>query len=396
MSDSDSDGDLLLSGAPTFTRTTRQERAAEKSRETTLAFVDDFLQDERKRQALNDNIVKIKQEHQECDEERLTQAENISKKSTAPKRKLKLDSAICAEGLAELALRDQLTTALDTAKTTNLGTRTVLGRGNDEDRWSTVDFCLEELSDIMKRLQAQKGSDRKAFRGAIVSLLQKSIKEGTLEQLLVRRRLAKLCQKHNAMYLPRDLTEWLFCLASNPIDEASDELSTGAFQTLLTIFSRAKGTPAKPLLTLDDMILDMKVWFALRLDGAHSSAIEEKENSCQDVSAVTSVCVAGLENFLLLWERAFLNDIVTWSTAEAAKQCVVALARAALDPCFCKCQGYVAVLVDSCITCLLLSNTSISTDCGRRCSAESMRSCPLLPAKLCRIRITFQIGSHSQ
>jgi hypothetical protein len=49
---------------------------------------------------------------------------------------------------------------------------------------------------------------------------------------------------------------------------------------------------------MNDMIRDMKAWFALRLDG-----LEGKENEDRtDVSSVSGVDVTGLEHFPLLWE----------------------------------------------------------------------------------------------
>jgi len=349
MSDSDSDDDLLLSG-PVFRKTARQERAADMTREKGLAYLDSSLQEEKKREALNDNIAKIKQENWDCnDEERLTQAETIAKESQKNKRKATyndVDGNINIGGLAALALRDQLTTAVDTAQASTLGTRAVLGRGNDKDVWSTVEFCLEELDGILKRLQSQKGKkDDKAFRAALVSLLKTANQNGTLEEALFYRKLAKLCKQHNRMHLPKELTEWLLCLAFNPIDEQSDSLSVGAFQTLLTIFTRARGVPGKPLLTMNDMIRDMETCFALQVnEAAHPSPLDEKENQESTVDIATSispVSVSGLQHFLLLWERAFLNNIVALdeSPEEAATQCMVALSRAALDPCFYKCEG---------------------------------------------------------
>ena len=101
---------------------------------------------------------------------------------------------------------------------------------------------------------------------------------------------------------------------------------------------------------MNDMIRDMKAWFALRLDG-----LEGKENEDRtDVSSVSGVDVTGLEHFLLLWEQALLNDII-WlgelsakEAVETATRSMIALALAGLDPCFHRCERYEIVCLSSC------------------------------------------------
>ena len=79
MFDSDSDDDDLF-GPPIHTfGNTRREKAGEKSREKGLAFLDESLEHEERRREYKENIVKIKQEQSECDEECLTQAESLAK-----------------------------------------------------------------------------------------------------------------------------------------------------------------------------------------------------------------------------------------------------------------------------------------------------------------------------
>ena len=339
MSESDdSDDDLLLSG-PVFRKTVRQERAQDKSRKTGLAFLDSCLEDEKKRGALNESIAKIKYEH--IDDERVTQALTQANES---KQKRKENPN---EGLVALALRDELITAVDTAQASILGTRRVLGKAHDKDVWSTVEFAMEDLHDIVKGLQSEKGGNKKekAFQNDVVSLLKSAIQDKpSLERILMYRQLVKLCRKHNRMHLPTELTEWLFCMASSPIDEANAALSTGAFRTLVSIFSQTHRPSEKPLLTMKDMVRDMQAWFALNMDAAaYSSVVDEKETSVDMDTLLSVVNVKGLEQFLLLWEQVFANDIVAVdeSSKETATLCITALARASLDPCFYKCDGYV-------------------------------------------------------
>lgn len=342
MSDSDSDDDLLLSG-PVFRKNARQERAADKKREKGLAYLETSLQEEQKRKALNDNITKIKQENWECNEEALmTQAEETIANESNNKRKATEHSNHETNnnnsGLAALALRDQLATAVDTAQASSLGTRRVLSRASTENQWSTLAFAKEDLADIVKRLQAKKGKN--AFRNALVSLLKH---HDHLEQVLLQRKLAVLCEKHQMTHLPNELTEWLLCLACNPIDGEGSGTSEGAFQTLVTIWTRTHGSPKNPLLTMQDFVRDFEAWFSLSLDSAESNS------SSAALVSTSTVSVNGLEHFLLLWERAFLNDIVALDESSPEKvstQCMVALASVSLDPSFYQYPGYACMRRD--------------------------------------------------
>lgn len=342
-SDSDDDDDLL--GGPTF-KTARQERAADKRRERGLAYLDSSIREEKKREALQESITKIKMETnlESNQDERLTQAETIAAESKQEKKRKNINNLEDHHhhandngkgGLASLALKDQLATAVDTAQTCTLGTRKVLGRGNAENQWSTVEFCLEALEDILKKVQADKNKDDKPFRNDVIALLKN---KDTLEQVLMHRKLAQVCQKYEMVQLPYEIMEWLLCMACSPIDGDSSRLSVGAFQTLDTIWART--TTKQPLLTLKDILHDLKDWFDLKLNEA-SSAAEE-----MSTSIVSDVSVLGLEHFLRLWERVLSNNIVVLDKEpkETATQCIVALARASLDPCFYKCHGYVHYL----------------------------------------------------
>jgi hypothetical protein len=177
MSDSDSDDDLLLNTAVFSRKQVREERAADQKRASGLAYLQDTLDDERARQTLQHSISQIKQEFHE---ERLTQAEEIA--ASASKRKVhSSDETSSRGGLATLALRDQLATALDTAQSSNVGTRHVLGRGKEENKWSTVEFAVEKLNEIWGSLSVnqkpqQQQQQNDAFVMDIVTLLQTSIK----------------------------------------------------------------------------------------------------------------------------------------------------------------------------------------------------------------------------
>jgi hypothetical protein len=350
MSDSDSDDDLLLNTAVFSRKQVREERAADQKRASGLAYLQDTLDDERARQTLQHSISQIKQEFHE---ERLTQAEEIAASAATNRKVHSSDETTSRGGLATLALRDQLATALDTAQSSNVGTRHVLGRGKEENKWSTVEFAVEKLNEILGSLSVnqkpQQQQQNDAFVMDIVTLLQTSIKTKNLQQVLMQRKLAKLTQKHARMFLPRPLTEWLYCLACNPIEQAQSDLCAGAFQTLFTILFRAQGgvsTKNLPLWTLDDIFRDLQAWFDLQIhDEAQDTGKENQERLPSLPSAL------GLEHFFLLWEQLLLNNIVVLddhsSAPTAATQCVVALACAALDPCFYKGQGYVSYLFDT-------------------------------------------------
>lgn len=352
MDDSDSDDDDLF-GAPTFGNT-RREKAGEKSREKGLAFLDESLEHEKKRRVYNENIVKIKQEQSECDEERLTQAESLAKESfslSSKKRKATHDAINGVdEGLSGLAGGcDKLATALDTSQSKMLGSRATLGRGDVKNQWSSTQDAVDELSVVLTRFESNKSFGNKRFKKDAVSIIRYAMQSDNLVPLLSYGKLVGLCRKHGVTQLPRELSEWLYCLACKPVHGDDDELSAAAFQTQLSLWTSAHGPPERPFLTMADMIRDMKAWFALRLDG-----LEGKENEDRtDVSSVSRVYVTGLERFLLLWERALLNDII-WigeitakEAMETATRSMIALALAGLDPCFHRCERYETVCPSS-------------------------------------------------
>lgn len=149
--------------------------------------------------------------------------------------------------------------------------------------------------------------------------------------------------------LPYELNEWLYCLACKPVNgEQHDELSTAAFRAQLSLWALPQGAPERPLIALADMVRDMNAWFALQLDG-----VEGKENEDgSDDPSLSRVYITGLEKFLLLWELALLNDMVSVGAAieamETATRCMIALAVAGLDPCFHRFERYETVCPLSC------------------------------------------------
>jgi hypothetical protein len=255
------------------------------------------------------------------------------------------------EGLEGLAGGcDKLATALDTSQSKMLGSRATLGRAHLTNQWSSTQDAVDELSVILTRFESNKSFGNKRFKKEAISLIRNGIQSDTLEPLLSYGQLVELCRKHGLAQLPCELSEWLYCLACKPVHGDTDDLSTAAFQTQLLLWTSARGPPKRTFLTMNDLIRDMKAWFALRLDG-----LEGKENEDRtDVSSVSGVDVTGLEHFLLLWERALLNDII-WlgelsakDAVETATRSMIALALAGLDPCFHRCERYEIVCLSSC------------------------------------------------
>jgi hypothetical protein len=387
MGDFDSDSDDDLFAGPTFGNA-RRERAGHKSREKGLAFLDQSLEDEKKRHAYS---VKINQEQCEDDEELLTQAESLakeSKKTSSKKRKATHDAINGVdEGLAALAGSHELVTALDTSQTKMLGTRATLGRGDARSQWPSTKDAVDELRVILTRFASNKDFANKRFKKDTISVLQNVIKDDTLVPVLSYGKLLSICRKHGVAHLPYELNEWLYCLACKPVNGEHGELSTAAFEAQLSLWTLAKGAPARPVIALADMVRDMKAWFALRLDG-----VEGKENRDRSGDpSLSGVDITGLEHFLLLWGPALLNDIVSVGAAneamETATRCMITLAVAGLDPCFHRFERYVTCAHYLVILCLALTFVLVSYIVWRsHCNASFVRSWHLWKETLYRTK----------
>ena len=341
---SDSDDDSLLDGAPVFA-SSRKERSEEKARAKGLEYLQASLKVAEKKRIYNSNKEIVTQQEAEFDDQ-LEHAESLAERaamSSASKRKAISDS----DQEEEEPHSESMATALDTAQSKILGMRSTLGPGLAQGQRASDKDAVEELETILKRLESSKGLD-KAIRTAVVPFFRTAIQNDCLETLLLSRKLAPLCRKHGLLHLPFELTEWLYCQACQPCYENRSDLREGAFRTLLALWKQVKGHSSTPLLTLRSMVPDMELWFGLRLPGC-SQGIMGKENLDTESLPSSSVNVAGLENFFLLWEQALISDVIpcaqepvgdeAGAMADSATECMVALFSAGLDPCFSNNQG---------------------------------------------------------
>lgn len=338
----DSDDDSLTE-IPTFT--SKRKRSEERSRENAMKYMDDALEVENDRRERQLRILKIKQEQPEPDEERIRRAENMATEeyvSAGATRKL-LQNAI--SGVEEHEVDDGLDherrTFLASAFTTHRSIlvgmrRTLAGVQDTKQLYSSEKDAMDHLKKVLK--QMERSSNEAELKMA--KKMHTAIRCDLLNEFLEARTLAINCQKYKVQNIPRELEEWLFkaaCSAGRGDLQNRTGLCIGSFQTLLAVWKVVVSPRTEDsIMVLSSLVPWMEECFGLKLNGlaVNPNGGDDTDNTSTEEIHLNPI---GLTHFLRLWVhavegRCFVAPSV--DVVETIATCIVALARAGLDPAF--------------------------------------------------------------
>lgn len=337
---SDSDDDSLLGMGATFT-TKRKSRAAERSRSNAMAYLDDALEYDGKRHALQERMERIKQEEPAEDylvkAETLAASASLTSSSAKRRRELrdKIDGIDGEDNGMDKKRRSALAVAMDTGRSTLLGVRQTLKASTEDSSslYHSKGIAIQKLKQVLKFIE-QFGANTN-WSQAVIQPLRAAIRQDSLTEFLCHGMLPRFCRQHNQTFLPHDLSKWLFKVAcSGGTGQMSDTFAGGAFETLMCLWD--DGIIAlESAVSMPEIPSLLEEWFGL----CWKTCSEEKENDT-DRSPKVHPKALGLRHFLTICAKSLALRPGNVSTEDSQKfgenaiNCLVSLERAGLDVTF--------------------------------------------------------------